>query len=388
MKQGWEIKKLGEICKVIAGQSPEGKYYNSEGNGLPFYQGKKEFCEKYLGVPSTWTTYITKEAEAGDILMSVRAPVGPVNFSTQKICIGRGLAAIRVGKVIDNEFLFNYLLKHENEIEGNAGAVFNSISKKQIELIEIPLPPLSEQQRIVSILDKVFAAIDKAKANAEQNLKNAYEVFDSYLKGVFEDQKDKWVYEKLGDVCDTGAGGTPLKNHKEYYEGGDIPWLRSGEVNKKDIIESELYITEVGLKNSSARLFPLNTVLIAMYGATAGQVGILRFRCSTNQAICGILPNSVFIAEFLYYKFIAGKELLVSQAVGGAQPNISQIKIKNTLVPIISIKEQQSIVNKLDALRAETQKLEAIYKKKLDCLEELKKSVLQKAFAGELIEDV
>jgi len=388
MKQGWEIKKLGEICKVIAGQSPEGKYYNSEGNGLPFYQGKKEFCEKYLGVPSTWTTYITKEAEAGDILMSVRAPVGPVNFSTQKICIGRGLAAIRVGKVIDNEFLFNYLLKHENEIEGNAGAVFNSISKKQIELIEIPLPPLSEQQRIVSILDKVFAAIDKAKANAEQNLKNAYEVFDSYLKGVFEDQKDKWVYEKLGDVCDTGAGGTPLKNHKEYYEGGDIPWLRSGEVNKKDIIESELYITEVGLKNSSARLFPLNTVLIAMYGATAGQVGILRFRCSTNQAICGILPNSVFIAEFLYYKFIAGKELLVSQAVGGAQPNISQIKIKNTHVPIISIKEQQSIVNKLDALRAETQKLEAIYKKKLDCLEELKKSVLQKAFAGELIEDV
>src|SRR5690554_8205744 len=109
MKQGWEIKKLGEICKVIAGQSPEGKYYYSEGNGLPFYQGKKEFCEKYLGVPSTWTTYITKEAEAGDILMSVRAPVGPVNFSTQKICIGRGLAAIRVGKVIDNEFLFNYL---------------------------------------------------------------------------------------------------------------------------------------------------------------------------------------------------------------------------------------------------------------------------------------
>ena len=141
MKQGWEIKKLGEVCKVIAGQSPEGKFYNSEGNGMPFYQGKKEYGEKYIGEPTTWTTKITKEAEAGDILMSVRAPVGPVNFSTQKICIGRGLAAIRAGKNIDKEFLYNFLIKHENEIEGNAGAVFNSINKTQIENIEILICP-------------------------------------------------------------------------------------------------------------------------------------------------------------------------------------------------------------------------------------------------------
>ena len=177
MKQDWEIKKLGEVCKVIAGQSPEGKYYNANENGLPFYQGKKEFNKKYIGAPTTWTTKITKEAEANDILMSVRAPVGPINFSTQKICIGRGLAAIRASKLIDEEFLFNFLLKHENEIVGNTGAVFNSINKSQIENIKIPLPPLPEQKRIVTILDKVFAAIAKAKANAEQNLKNAKELF-------------------------------------------------------------------------------------------------------------------------------------------------------------------------------------------------------------------
>ena len=153
-----------------------------------------------------------------------------------------------------------------------------------------------------------------------------------------------WEVKKLGDVCETGAGGTPLKSHKEYYECGTIPWLRSGEVDKKYIIISELYITPIGLKQSSARIFPKNTVLIAMYGATAGQVGILRFEASTNQAVCGIIPNNKFISEFLYYIFRAGKDDLIKQAVGGAQPNISQIKIKNTLVPVLSIPEQQQIV--------------------------------------------
>jgi type I restriction enzyme S subunit len=185
MKKGWEIKKLGSICEVIAGQSPEGKYYNNIAQGLPFYQGKKEFTEKYIGEPTTWTTKITKEAVEGDILMSVRAPVGPINFSTQKICIGRGLAAIRAGKLIDKDFLFNFLLKHENEIIGNAGAVFDSINKKQIENIEIPLPSLSEQQQIVAILNETFSAIAKAKANTEQKLNNMDELKRSILQKAF-----------------------------------------------------------------------------------------------------------------------------------------------------------------------------------------------------------
>ena len=165
-----EVRKLGEVCKVIAGQSPEGKFYNSEREGMPFYQGKKEFSKKYIGEPTTWTTKITKEAEAGDVLMSVRAPVGPINFATQKICIGRGLAAIRAGEKIDKVFLFNFLLKHENEIVGNAGAVFDSINKTQIENIEISLPPLSEQQIIVRQLEAIQVEMLKLeKINQKRN---------------------------------------------------------------------------------------------------------------------------------------------------------------------------------------------------------------------------
>jgi len=107
--------------------------------------------------------------------------------------------------------------------------------------------------------------------------------------------KAVWQVTRLAEVCKTAAGGTPLKSNKEFYEGGKIPWLQSGEVSQGEISAAKTFITELGLKKSSAKLFPANTVLVAMYGATAGQVGILRFESATNQAVCGILPNKTFI---------------------------------------------------------------------------------------------
>lgn len=125
-----------------------------------------------------------------------------------------------------------------------------------------------------------------------------------------DNRKKGWEVKKLGEVCETGAGGTPLKAHKDYYEGGTIPWLMSGEVSQGIVFEAKNFITEKGLKNSSAKLFPINTVLVAMYGATAGQVGILKFEACTNQAVCGILPNNKTIPEYLFYCFLSKKEEL------------------------------------------------------------------------------
>lgn len=159
-----------------------------------------------------------------------------------------------------------------------------------------------------------------------------------------------WEYKMLGEVLETTSGGTPSKSHKEYYEGGTIPWLRSGEVSKGDIYDAELYITEEGLKKSSAKLFPIDTVLIAMYGATVGQVGILKSTMCTNQAICGILPNKDFHPNFLKYVLLANKKNYLKQAIGGAQPNISQQVIKSTYIPIVKFSEQESVVSELDKI--------------------------------------
>lgn len=159
---------------------------------------------------------------------------------------------------------------------------------------------------------------------------------------------------KIGDVLTTTSGGTPSKGKLEYYINGDIPWLCSGEVNAGIITEVKNKITEQGLKNSSAKWIPKNSVVVAMYGATAGKVGLLKIKTTTNQAVCSLLPSENFIPEFLYYAVGSKTEELVSKAWGGAQPNISQGIIKNTYIPFPSLDLQQefsAFVREIDKLK-------------------------------------
>jgi type I restriction enzyme S subunit len=160
--------------------------------------------------------------------------------------------------------------------------------------------------------------------------------------------KKAWKYAPIGEVCVTSAGGTPLKLDSKNYDGGTIPWLMSGEVGQRDIETATKFITDAGLANSSAKLFPPSSVLIAMYGATAGEVGILRFKAATNQAVCAILPVQAFIPEFIYYFLLSRQKQLVATATGNAQPNISQAKIRALKLPILPREEQERIVALLD----------------------------------------
>jgi len=192
--------------------------------------------------------------------------------------------------------------------------------------------------------------------------------------------KQEWEIKRLGDVVKTGAGGTPRKSHEEYYEGGTIPWLLSGEVSQGLIYKSKNFITTKGLENSSAKLFPINTVLVAMYGATVGQVGILKCEAATNQAVCGILPNDVLSPEFLYYFFLSKKDDFIAQAVGNAQPNISQIKIKNTEIPVPPLETQKQIVALLDKAFSAIDLAKANIEKNLQNAKELFQSKLNEIF--------
>ena len=159
--KGRENCKLKDVAKVIAGQSPKGENYNKNGVGLPFYQGKKDFGSKYLKPPTVWTSSVTKIAEKMDILISVRAPVGALNITTENVCIGRGLASIRASKKIINNYLFYSILNVRNLIKENSGAVFNSINKSQIEDIGLFLTDIDEQKKIVEKIEKAYEEIDK-----------------------------------------------------------------------------------------------------------------------------------------------------------------------------------------------------------------------------------
>ena len=162
------IVPLGEVAEVTAGQSPPGKSYNDAGDGTPFYQGKTEFGQMFIGEPTKWTTEPQRFADAGDILMSVRAPVGPVNFAIQKICIGRGLAAIKpIENKVHPTYVFYLLRSLEADITGNTGAVFASINKSDIKKIEFPLPPLEVQRQIVTEIEGYQKVIDGARSVIE-----------------------------------------------------------------------------------------------------------------------------------------------------------------------------------------------------------------------------
>ncbi len=395
MKQGWEMRQLGEVCEVIAGQSPASKFYNSEGIGLPFYQGKKQFTDKYIGDPNTWTSRITKEAFEGDILMSVRAPVGPVNFSKQHICIGRGLASIRASKSIDKEFLFNFLLKHENEIDGNVGAVFNSINKAQIGSIPIPVPPLPEQERIVAILDICFEAIDKAKANVERNTQNAKDLFQSQLNQILAQKGDGWVENKLDELTTKiGSGATPRGGKTSYKESG-VPLIRSLNVYDDGFRKRNLvFIDDEQASKLDNVEVKMGDVLLNITGASVARCCVvpkeyLPARVNQHVSIIRVKPE-IMTSKYLHYSLISddNKDLLLGIGEQGAtRQAITKEQIKGFAVSYpADIFNQKTMVAQLDDLNEQTQSLESKYRQEFDSLDELKKSILHKAFNGELTE--
>ncbi len=236
-----------------------------------------------------------------------------------------------------------------------------------------------EQHSIVSRLDSAFSHIDALKANAEKQLNEARKLFQAELTECMK-PKEGWEEIRIGDVFQTYAGGTPLKSGKGYYESGTIPWIRSGEVCQMYIRDCEMCITEEGMKNSSAKYYPVDTILVAMYGATAAQVGILKFEATSNQAVCGILQHKDFIPEYIYYWFTNIQKDLAAQAQGGAQPNLSQVKIKKVSISYPSRTIQQAIVSHLDFLSSTIRKLEELQQKTLAECDALKQAMLKEIF--------
>lgn len=170
-------------------------------------------------------------------------------------------------------------------------------------------------------------------------------------------RKDKWERVMIGDVFKTSSGGTPLKSKQEYFN-GNIPWLKSGEISQGLVYMAEDTISELGLKNSSAKLFPPETVLVAMYGVTAGLVGLLKFEATTNQAICGILPNAKVDSYFLYTYLGSKRDYFLSKSFGTAQPNISQGTIKETEIPLPPLEDQKQIAALFQSLETAMEQLD------------------------------
>ncbi|MGF7050702.1 type I restriction enzyme S subunit [Paenibacillus sp. DS2015] len=153
--------------------------------------------------------------------------------------------------------------------------------------------------------------------------------------------------KKVGEIAESTSGGTPSRGNSEYY-GGDIPWIKSGELNDSYITSCEEYLTEEGIKNSSAKLYPKGTLVLALYGATVGKVGILDFEAASNQAVCAIYPNNSIDKDYMFWFFKQKRQEFIESSFGGAQPNISQKVVKETDIPVPSLEIQKEVVTFLN----------------------------------------
>jgi type I restriction enzyme S subunit len=193
----------------------------------------------------------------------------------------------------------------------------------------------------------------------------------------------KWEKVKLGDLYKITSGGTPSKKCVDYYETGNIPWVRTGDLKKKYITAVEGMITNKGLHNSSAKLFPKGTVLLAMYGATIGACSVLEIEAATNQACAAFLPNDKVDISYLYYYLCASKNTLINLSVGGAQPNISASILKELIIPLPPLEVQKQVAKNLDTVS----ELLALRKKQLEELDGLIKSVFYDMFGDPVMND-
>jgi len=384
MRQGWERSTIGDFCEVIAGQSPEGKYYNADGIGLPFYQGKKDFGEKFIKAPTTWTSSTTKTARKGDILMSVRAPVGPINFANDDICIGRGLAAIRSKGQLDGDFLFYQLLHLQPELAGKEGAVFASINKSEIAALPISVGPLPEQHRIVAILDEAFDGIATAKANAEKNLQNARALFESHLQAVFTERGEGWVTRKVSEIAKHSLG---KMLDKAKNKGESQPYLRNLNVrwfkfDLSDLLEMPF------LPNEVEKYTAIKGDVLICEGGYPGRAAIwnedypIYFQKALHRVRFHEQEQNKWFVYFLYSQDKAGE--LKKHFNGAGIQHFTGEGLARFEVPLPPLTELRCFVEKFDVLAAETQHLESLYQQKLTALDDLKKSLLHQAFSGAL----
>ena len=202
------------------------------------------------------------------------------------------------------------------------------------------------------------------------------------------DIPESWEWVRLGNIGDWGSGATPNRTTPEYYN-GNIPWLKTGDLNDNYITDIPETITELALAKTSVRLNPIGSVLIAMYGATIGKLGILKIPATTNQACCACVPFTDIYNEFLFYFLMSQKVAFVKRGEGGAQPNISKEKIVSTLMPLPPVAEQKRIVEKLRILQPYIDYYAVLEKSDIKLTqsfpEKLKKSILQYAVQGKLV---
>ena len=407
--ESWCWIKLGWVMKINRGGSPRPfkAFITNESNGINWIKiGDVAKDGKYI---TETKEKIKQEGEKksrrvypGDFLLTNSMSFGRPYISKIEGCIHDGWLVLRNSEnVFDLDFLY-YLLSsnyaYSQFSQKATGSTVDNLNKEKVADAIIPLLPIEEQKRIVERIESIFEVLDRIDVLQDQYSSNQEalksKLIEAAIQGKLTEQlpedgtaeeliqsiqkekqtlvkagkikrektlpeisKDEipfdiptnWKWVRVNDIGSWSSGATPSRSNPSYYTNGTIPWIKTGELNDGVIVDAEEYITDTAFKESSVRLNPIGSVLIAMYGATIGKVAILDIEATTNQACCACIPIEID-NKYLFYFLKNNKRNFLAASHGGAQPNISKDIITKSLMPLPPVKEQKRIVERLDAL--------------------------------------
>jgi len=450
LPKGWACARLDDVSDIIRGISfPKDAKTKTYQEGYiaclrtANVQREVDWSDLWF-VPSEFVRRDQQLLQEHDILISTAnslelvGKVCQVRILTHPATLGAFIAAIRISPLVNPKFFYFQIASSDIQASIRACAStttnISNVNTNRLKEIQLFTSPLNEQKRIVAKIEELFTRLDagiealkkvkaelkryrqavlkyafEGKLTAEWREKNkdklepASNLLERIAKEREKNTKDKakklppldtsnlpelpegWEWTKVHSVCETTSGGTPSRRKPEYY-GGDIPWLKSGELNDGIVKSAEETITRHGLENSSAKIFPKGTLLIALYGATVGKLGILGIDAVTNQAICAIFTPKQLDDKYLFLYLANYRNKLLNLRIGGAQPNISQQIIRDIPFPITDFKEQRQIVAEIERHFSIADEVEQTVEKCLKEADRLRQSILKRAFEGKLVE--
>ena len=366
--------KLGEILNVTRGASLSGEFYATEGEYIRLTCGNFDYQNNcFKENKSKDNLYYVGDfrseflMEEGDIITPLTEQAIGLLGSTAIIPeSGKYIQSQDVAKIVckedllDKNFAFYLISSALVKQQLSAAAQQTKIrhtSPDKIKDCTVWIPELSEQKRIGKLLRSIDSKIERNRQinqNLEAMAKQLYDYW--FVQFDFPNEEGKpykssggkmvwneklkreipegWDISLIKDIATTYSGGTPKSTNIEYYDNGEIAWINSGELNSPIITKTTNYITKCGLENSSAKLYPSNSILVAMYGATAGKVSLLTFEACSNQAVCGVIPTIENMLYYVYFHISSLYSHFITLSTGSARDNISQDTIKNILLPI------------------------------------------------------
>ena len=387
----YPIKKLQDCATIIAGQSPESKYYNSTGEGIPFFQGKADFGELYPKV-RVYCSSPTKIAQYNDILLSVRAPVGPTNLSPGTVCIGRGLAAIRPDDSLDLKYLLYYFRYFETQLSAKGtGTTFKAINQKLIKNLEIPIPPLNEQFRIVARIEELFSELDKAV----DTLKTTKEQLEVYRQAVLVDIfSQEHPLRQLKEIS-VALSGFAFKS-KNYTPDGKYTVIKIGNVKDGylDFSRDKTRTNEVTDRILQKYLLKQGDCLITLTGTRGkrdyGFVSMIERQTDylLNQRVAALrFDTMIALPEFFRYYLSSlnyRNQFFKYETGNVGQGNVGIKALCEPAVPCPPLDTQKKIVDQISDRLSVCDSIEKTVDTALAQADAMRQSILKQAFEGKI----